>query len=64
MALASETGRQQTVSVRIALLTGAPGAGKTTVLTALMNLLGADDLQYAAIEMEALALAQRRAMTC
>jgi chloramphenicol 3-O-phosphotransferase len=44
------------VSVRIVLLTGAPGAGKTTVLTALMNLLEADDLQYAAVEMEALAL--------
>jgi chloramphenicol 3-O-phosphotransferase len=38
------------------LLTGAPGAGKTTVLTALMNLLEADDVRYAAIEMEALAL--------
>jgi chloramphenicol 3-O-phosphotransferase len=44
------------VSVRIVLLTGAPGAGKTTVLTALMNLLEADDVRYAAIEMEALAL--------
>jgi predicted kinase len=38
------------------LLTGAPGAGKTTVLMALMNLLEADDVRYAAIEMEALAL--------
>jgi chloramphenicol 3-O-phosphotransferase len=44
------------VSVRIVLLTGAPGAGKSTVLTALMNLLEADDVRYAAIEMEALAL--------
>jgi chloramphenicol 3-O-phosphotransferase len=44
------------MSVRIVLLTGAPGAGKTTVLTALMNLLEADDVRYAAIEMEALAL--------
>ena len=49
-------GGHQTVSVRIVLLTGAPGAGKTTVLTALMDLLEADDVQYAAIEMEALAL--------
>jgi ABC-type multidrug transport system ATPase subunit len=42
--------------VRVVLLPGAPGAGKTTVLTALMNLLEADDVRYAAIEMEALAL--------
>jgi predicted kinase len=42
--------------VRIVLLTGAPGAGKTTVLTALMNLLEADDVRFAAVEMEALAV--------
>jgi energy-coupling factor transporter ATP-binding protein EcfA2 len=43
-------------NVQVVLLTGPPGAGKTTVLTALMNLLEADDVHYAAIEVEALAL--------
>ncbi len=38
------------------MLTGPPGTGKTTVLTALMNLLEADDVRYAAVEVEALAL--------
>jgi chloramphenicol 3-O-phosphotransferase len=42
--------------VRVVLLTGPPGAGKTTVLTALMNRLEADDVGYAAVEVEALAL--------
>ena len=44
------------MGVRIVLVTGAPGVGTTNVLTALMNLLEADDVRYAAIEMEALAL--------
>jgi predicted kinase len=44
------------VSVRAVVLTGPPGAGKTTVLTALMNLLEAEDVRYAAVEVEALAL--------
>jgi energy-coupling factor transporter ATP-binding protein EcfA2 len=38
------------------LLTGPPGAGKTTVLTALMGLLEREDVRYAAVEVEALAL--------
>lgn len=38
------------------LLTGPPGAGKTAVLTALMGLLEADDVPYAAVEVEGLAL--------
>ena len=42
--------------MRILLLTGPPGAGKTTVLTALMGLLEADDVSYAALEVEALSL--------
>jgi broad-specificity NMP kinase len=42
--------------VRVVVLTGPPGAGKTTVLTALMNRLEADDVGYAAVEVEALAL--------
>jgi chloramphenicol 3-O-phosphotransferase len=44
------------MAVRILLLTGPPGAGKTTVLTALMGLLEADDVSYAALEVEALSL--------
>ena len=36
------------------LLTGPPGAGKTEVLTALSDLLVADDIRHASIEVEAL----------
>src|SRR5215203_4876467 len=36
---------------------GPPGAGKTTVLTALQNLLADDGIRHAAIELEALAWA-------
>jgi energy-coupling factor transporter ATP-binding protein EcfA2 len=43
--------------VRVVVITGPPGAGKTTVLTALMGLLEADDVRFAAVEVEALALA-------
>jgi thymidylate kinase len=43
--------------MRTVLITGPPGAGKTTVLTVLMNLLEADASDYAAVEVEALALA-------
>ena len=42
--------------MHVVLLTGPPGAGTTTVLTALMNLLEADEDSYAAVEVEALAL--------
>jgi predicted kinase len=42
--------------VRAVLLIGPPGAGKTTVLTALMGLLEADDVRYSAVEVEGLAL--------
>jgi broad-specificity NMP kinase len=42
--------------MRVVVLTGPPGAGKTTALTALMGLLEADDVRYAALEVEALAL--------
>ncbi len=42
--------------MRTLLLTGAPGAGKTTTLTALMGVLEAADVSYAAVELEALAL--------
>lgn len=42
--------------MRALLLTGPPGAGKTTALTALMGRLEADDRSYAAVEVEALAL--------
>jgi broad-specificity NMP kinase len=40
----------------VVLLTGPPGAGKTTVLTALTDLLQAEDVRHAAVEVEALAL--------
>lgn len=42
--------------MRALLLTGPPGAGKTTTLTALMGRLEADDVRHAAVEVEALAL--------
>lgn len=42
--------------MRVVLLTGPPGVGKTTVLAALMNRLEADDVRFAALEVEALAL--------
>jgi adenylylsulfate kinase-like enzyme len=42
--------------VRALLLTGPPGAGKTTTLTRLMGHLEAHGLAYAAVEVEALAL--------
>jgi predicted kinase len=42
--------------VRALLLTGPPGAGKTTTLTALTGRLEADDVRHAAVEAEALAL--------
>ncbi|MCW2990192.1 MAG: hypothetical protein JWM73_786, partial [Solirubrobacterales bacterium] len=42
--------------MRALLLTGPPGAGKTATLTALMGRLEADDVRYAAVEVEALAL--------
>jgi Ni2+-binding GTPase involved in maturation of urease and hydrogenase len=37
------------------ILVGPPGVGKTSVLTALMDLLIADDVRHAAVEAEALA---------
>jgi broad-specificity NMP kinase len=36
------------------LITGPPGAGKTEVMTALSDLLVADDIRHAAVEVEAL----------
>lgn len=39
------------------VLTGAPGAGKTLVLTALVDALGDDGIPHAAVEVEQLALA-------
>lgn len=39
------------------VIIGAPAAGKTTTLTALMGLLEAEELRFAAIEVEAVALA-------
>lgn len=42
--------------VQVVVITGAPGAGKTSVLTALMGLLEADDVPFAALELESLAL--------
>jgi predicted kinase len=41
--------------VRLILVTGPPGAGKTTVLTALVDALSDDDIPHAAAEVEALA---------
>lgn len=46
----------QTAPVRVVVITGPPGAGKTTVLTALTGLLEADDIRFAAVELDALAL--------
>jgi broad-specificity NMP kinase len=42
--------------MRTLVLTGPPGAGKTATLTALMGSLEAEDVSYAAVEVEALAL--------
>jgi len=42
--------------VQVVVITGAPGAGKTSVLTALMGLLETDGVRFAAVEVEALAL--------
>src|SRR3954463_11398095 len=42
--------------MRTLVLTGPPGAGKTATLTALMGSFDADDISYAAVEVEALAL--------
>ena len=42
--------------MRALILVGPPGAGKTSVLTALMDLLAEDDVRHAAVEVEALAL--------
>jgi hypothetical protein len=42
--------------MRVLLLTGPPGSGKTATLTALMGRLEADDVRHAAVEVEALAL--------
>jgi broad-specificity NMP kinase len=41
--------------VRLILITGPPGAGKTSVLTALADALSDDDVAHAAVEAEALA---------
>jgi len=41
----------------VVVLTGPPGSGKTTVLTALQNVLADDELRHAVIELEALAWA-------
>ena len=43
-------------AVRALILIGPPGAGKTTVLTALMDLLTVGNVRYAAFEVESLAL--------
>ena len=39
--------------MRAVLITGPPGAGKTSVLTALVDLLSDDDVAHAALEVEA-----------
>jgi broad-specificity NMP kinase len=41
--------------VRLILITGPPGSGKTSVLTALADALSDDDFPHAAVEVEALA---------
>jgi energy-coupling factor transporter ATP-binding protein EcfA2 len=41
--------------VRLILITGPPGSGKTSVLTALADALSDDDVPHAAVEVEALA---------
>ena len=45
---------RQTASVFAVVLTGPPGAGKTSVLTALVDALSDDDIAHAAVEVEAL----------
>ena len=41
--------------MRLILITGPPGSGKTSVLTALADALSDDDIPHAAVEVEALA---------
>jgi broad-specificity NMP kinase len=41
--------------VRLILITGPPGSGKTSVLTALADALSDDDVPHAAVEVEAVA---------
>ena len=41
--------------MRLILITGPPGSGKTSVLTALADALSDDDVAHAAVEVEALA---------
>lgn len=42
--------------MRALILVGPPGAGKTTVVTALSSLLAEDDVRHAVVEVESLAL--------
>lgn len=42
--------------MQVVVITGAPGAGKTSVLAALIGLLEAEDVSFAAVELESLAL--------
>ena len=51
-----DRGLRHTAGVRVVVITGPPGAGKTTVLMALMGLLEAEEAGYAAVELDALAL--------
>ena len=48
-------GRRDGAAVRLILITGPPGSGKTSVLTALSDALSDDDVPHAAVEVEALA---------